>query len=207
MKASEIMTRPVITVRTDTPVKEATALLAKHAITSMPVLDDDGRLVGMVSESDILANRIQHDPRSHLRRDEEHPDPAHFVGDVMTTPVVAMADSADTADIADLMLRYGVRSVPIVNGGEVLGIVSRRDLLRTLVRDDDAIAAEVRSRLAFYSNQPERWHVQVADGVVTIGGHFDDETERRVVTVLAGTVPGVSNVHTGHRNLHLGRAD
>jgi CBS domain-containing protein len=207
MKASEIMTKPVITVQTGTPVREVTALLAEHAITAVPVLDEDGRLVGMVSEADVLANRVAHDPRSHLRRDETHPDPAHLVDDVMTTPVVAMAAGADTADVADLMLRYDVRSVPIVDGPTVVGIVSRRDLLRTLVRDDAAVAAEVRARLDLYGGRPGRWRVAVSDGVVTIAGHFDDAAERRVVTVLASTVPGGSNVHTSHRLPHLGRAD
>jgi CBS domain-containing protein len=197
----------VITGRTGTPVKEAAALLAEHAITALPVLDEDDRLVGMVSEADVLANRVAHDPRSHLRRDEGHPDAAHSVGEVMTTPVVAMAAGADTADVADLMLQYDVRSVPIVDGPTVVGIVSRRDLLRTLVRDDAAIAAEVRTRLESYSGQPGRWHVRVADGVVSIGGHFEDAAERRIVTALASTVPGVGNVHTGHRLPHLDRAD
>lgn len=207
MRASEIMTTPVVTVRTTTPVKEAAALLAEHAITALPVLDEDDRLVGMVSEADVLADRVSHDQRSHMRREESHPDPRHLVGEVMTTPVVAMAASADTADIADLILQYDVRSVPIVDGPTVIGIVSRRDLLRSLVRDDTAIAAEVRARLDAYIGEPGRWQVQVDDGVVTIGGHFADEREHRIVTVLANTVPGVSNVHTGHRHLHLGRTD
>jgi CBS domain-containing protein len=207
MRASGIMTRTVITVHTHTPVKQAAALLAEHAITAMPVFDDDDRLVGMVSEADVLANRIAPDPRSHPRRDAEHPDPAHSVGELMTVPVVAMASSTDTADTADLMLQYNVRSIPIVEGATVVGIVSRRDLLRTLIRDDDAIAAELRSRLEYYSGHRSHWQVRVRDGVVTIGGHFDDDTERRVVTALASTVPGVSNVHTDHRLLHYDRTN
>ena len=146
----------------------------------MPVLDGDGRLVGMVSEADLLAHRMAHDPRRHLRRDGDQPDPPRTVGEVMTSPVVAMGVDADAADIADLMLQYNVRSVPIVDGASVVGIVSRRDLLRTLVRDDGTIAAEIRSRLDTYGGRPGRWPVQVQDGVVSLGGPFGDQTECRV---------------------------
>jgi CBS domain-containing protein len=201
MKASEVMSQPVITVAVDTPVRQAAALLAERAITAMPVVDGEGRLVGMVSEADLLVNRMAHDPRAHLRRDTHpqggQPEPAHTVGEVMASPVRAMAIDADTADVVDLMLRHDVRSVPIVDGEVVVGIVSRRDLLRALVRDDCTIEAEIRTRLDSYGGHPGRWPVQVVDGVVTVGGPFGDETERRVVATLVRTVPGVSVVHTG----------
>jgi CBS domain-containing protein len=198
MKANEIMTRPVVTASVGTAVREVAALLAQHQVTALPVVDDNGALVGIVSEGDILVNRVAPDPRNHLRRDAGHADPAHLVDDVMTTTVVAMGPTADVADIADLMLSYDVRSVPIVDGPHVVGIISRRDLLRALLRDDSAVAAEVRTRLDAYSGHQDRWHIQVTDGVVTVTGHFDDDTERQVVTNLAGTVAGVTNVHAGH---------
>src|SRR5437763_6761417 len=124
MKACEIMTKPLITVRTDTPVKDAAALLAGRGITSLPVLDEDDRVVGIVSEADLIRDRMPHDPRSHLRRDEtgdDHPDPAHLVGQVMTDVVVSMGGDADSADLAELMLSYDVRAIPIVDGGSLEG--------------------------------------------------------------------------------------
>ena len=137
MLAREIMTRSVVTVRTDDPAKLAAGLLAEHRITAMPVLDGAGRLIGMVSEGDLLAHRVAHDPRSHMRRDEQsQSDPAHTVGEVMSGTVVSLGPDADTASIAELMLDRGLHSVPIVDGGRVVGIVSRADLLRTLVRPD-----------------------------------------------------------------------
>src|SRR5262249_41489106 len=126
----------------------------------------------------------------------------HLVGQVMTDTVVCLPDSADTADAAELMLNYDVRAVPVVSGSKLLGIVSRRDLLRTLIRGDDAIAAEVRSRLDYYAGHHGRWSVAVDDGVVTVGGQFDDEAEGQVITVLARTVAGGSRVHT--RRAHPG---
>jgi CBS-domain-containing membrane protein len=135
MRAREIMTRSVVTVRTSDPAKAAAGLLAEHRITAMPVLDGTGRLVGMVSEADLLAHRVAHDPRSHLRRDgQPQADPAHTVGEVMSRPVVSLEPDTDLATIAEVMLDRGLRSIPIVDGGRVVGIVSRRDLLRTLVR-------------------------------------------------------------------------
>jgi CBS domain-containing protein len=135
MRAREIMTRSVVTVRSSDPVKQAAGLLAEHRITAMPVLDGTGRLVGMVSEADLLAHRMAHDPRSHLWRDEQQrADPARTVGEVMSRTVVSLGPDAYLADIAELMLDRGLRSIPIVDGGRVVGIVSRRDLLRTLVR-------------------------------------------------------------------------
>ncbi len=135
MRAREIMTRSVVTVRAGDPAKQAAGLLAEHRITAMPVLDETGRLVGMVSEADLLAHRVAHDPRSHLWRDEQpQPDPAHTVGEVMTRTVVSLGPDADTASLAEVMLDRDLRSIPIVDGGSVVGIVSRRDLLRTLVR-------------------------------------------------------------------------
>jgi osmotically-inducible protein OsmY len=72
-----------------------------------------------------------------------------------------------------------------------------------LLRDDQATAAEVRARLDAYSGQLQRWQVAVTDGVVTVTGHFDDDTERRVVHTLASTVAGVANVHIGHHLANL----
>ena len=98
------------------------------------------------------------------------------------------------------MRRLRVRAVPIVDGARLVGIVSRRDLLRTLLRDDNAIKSEVTQRLDEYAGKSSRWNVAVEEGVVTIRGHFDDAAEQQIVTVLARTVPGVVRVHT-HRSL------
>ncbi|MBI3688720.1 MAG: CBS domain-containing protein [Actinobacteria bacterium] len=204
MKAREIMTRPVVTVYPDTLVKEAAARLAQHDVGSMPVVDDDDRLIGIVSESDLLRDRLPHDPRAQPRRDTPDgtpTEPPHTVAQVMTRNVLAMAENADTADIAEAMLLRNVRAVPIVDGAALVGIVSRQDLLRTLIRDDDVIATEVRERLDAYTGSHGRWNVAVNDGAVVITGYFEDDAERRVITVLARTVPGVGIVHTTNRHL------
>jgi CBS domain-containing protein len=132
MQARDIMTRPVITFRAGTPVREAAAVLTERGITAAPVVDEAEELIGMVSEADLIVGRFPHDPRSHLRRDEgigdELAGAPRTVGEVMTRTVIAMSASADAADLAQAMVDGDVRSIPIVTGSAVIGIVSRRDL-------------------------------------------------------------------------------
>jgi CBS domain-containing protein len=95
-----------------------------------------------------------------------------------------MGAGADVVDVVTAMLSAGVRSMPIVDGSRVVGIVTRRDLMRALVRDDDrTIAADVRHRLAMYGG-PDRWTVDVHDGAVAIGDEFDNATDQHVAEVL-----------------------
>lgn len=199
MKAREIMSCPVVTAPVDLPVREAVALLAEHHITSLPVVDDDGQVIGMVSEVDLLRSRLPHDPRAHLRRLDDRADPAGTVGEVMTDEAICLSADADAADVAQVLVDNRVRAVPILRGGDLIGIVSRRDLLRTLLRDDTAVFADVRERLAAFAGTPDRWQVGVEQGVVSVRGHFTDDREKDAVQRLAVTVPGVVRVHLGHR--------
>jgi CBS domain-containing protein len=197
MQARQIMSSPVLTVRPETTVREAATLLLEHRITAAPVLDAGADVIGIVSEADLVVDRFGHDPRSQLRPVEDEPPGPQTVGEVMTTPVIALGPSADAADLAQTMLDADIRSIPIVEGGTVIGIVSRRDLLRTLVRDDDAIRAEVLDRITDYRIPDTACDVEVTDGAVLIVGNLDDG---RAAIALARTVPGVSSVRlAGHR--------
>jgi CBS domain-containing protein len=199
MRAAEIMARDVATVRPDTSVHDAVALLTRRGCTSLPVLDDDNHVVGIVSEVDLLRDRMPRDPRSHLRPDpHQHVDPARLVRDVMNEAVVCLSASADTADLAELMIERNVRAIPIIDGATLVGIVSRRDVLQTLLRDDKAIAAEITTRLDQYAGETARWSVEVEDGIVGVTGHFSTE-EARIVDLLARSVPGVVRVHCHRR--------
>ncbi len=191
MQARQIMTTPVFTVRPDTTARDAAALLLAHGITAAPVLDAHDEIIGMVSEGDLVVDRFGHDPRSRLRPVEDEPPGPRTVAEVMTTTVIALSPSADATDLAGTMLGSDVRSIPIVEGSTVVGIVSRRDLLRTLVRDDEAIRADVLDRLGTYREPADRWDVQVTDGSVLLVGDFDD-ADGRAALALTRTVPGVS---------------
>lgn len=124
--------------------------------------------------------------------------PAATVGAVMTTPVIGMGAGTDVGDVVTAMLDDRVRSIPIVDGSRVVGIVTRRDLIRMLARGDHAIADDVRHQLAMYG-VPDRWTVEVHDGAVAISDEFDSPTDRHVAAVLAGAVSGVTAVRVaGH---------
>lgn len=196
MRARDIMTSPVTTVGPETPIKEAAGVLASHGFTALPVVDDDDRLVGIVTEADLVRDRIPRDPRARILPTYEPVDVpvTTMVAEVMTTPVTAMGPGADVADLAKALLDARLRSMPIVDGSRVIGIVTRRDIVRTVARDDATIAADVRHRLEIYGGEG-RWRVDCRDGVVTIGDQFDDEGDRHVATVLAEAVPGVARAN------------
>lgn len=196
MKAHEIMTVDVTTVRPDTPVRVAAALLTDRGIASMPVVDDGDRLVGIVSEMDLIGDRLAVDDRfGPPRPGSAHADPALQVGAVMTTAVACLGPGADTADLLALLQGSHVRAVAVVEGTQLVGIASRRDLLRALVPDDSTIRSEVLGRIWAYTGDRDGWELEVVDGVVTIEGPFTDTAREAIIVQLARTVPGVLHVH------------
>lgn len=156
-----------------------------------------------------MRDRVPRDPRALCHSGEDLPTVATTtVGEVMTTAVTAMGPGTDVAVLAKALLDAGHRSVPIVDGSRVIGIVTRRDIVRVIARDDHTIADDVRHRLEIYGGDG-RWRVEVHDGMVAIGDRFDGdqfdgdqgdgdqgdaETDRHVATVLAQAVPGVVRV-------------
>lgn len=108
----------------------------------------------------------------------------------MTVPAVALPPSTDVAELASFMLRTGIRSVPIVNGSSLVGIVTRRGLVRSLARDDAALATDVWRRLELYGG-PGRWRVEVRRGRVTIHDDRDDPVDAHVAKIIALAVPRV----------------
>ncbi|HEY0639042.1 MAG TPA: CBS domain-containing protein, partial [Pseudonocardiaceae bacterium] len=157
--------------------------------TALPVVDDDGALVGIVTEADVLRGRVRPDPRSRPAADR--PDPPRAVGEVMTVPVVTVRPGTDLAEVAALMVEHGRRALPVLDGDILAGIVTRRDLVRCLGRDDAGLAAEVRRRLALLDG-PGHWTVVADAGLVTLAGHGSGPG---TAASLAGAVPGVTAVH------------
>jgi CBS domain-containing protein len=144
MKASDIMTSPIIAVSPGTAVAEIAALLFEKRISAVPVVDG-GRLVGMVSEGDLLHRheigadrparagswwlRLFGEDRSAAQYVKSH---AQLARDVMTPAVASVAPETPIAQIADLFQRRGIKRVPVLRGGEILGIVSRADLVQAI---------------------------------------------------------------------------
>jgi CBS domain-containing protein len=189
MLAREVMTSPVTTIRLGTPVPMAVALLLEAGVTAVPVLDSAGRLVGILSVLDLIEREVEADPRAHclpLARDEA-PLP-RLVEDVMTADVIGVRDSADICDVVAVMVAERVTSVPVLSGDRVIGIISRRDVLRMLARSDDAIRQEVSHRIAEAGQLSAV--VRVDDGVVSISSSGDPSRDL-LAQLAARTVPGV----------------
>lgn len=191
MRVEELMTSPVLTVAADTTVKDVARLLVNRGLGAVPVTGGQNRLVGIVTEADLMRLELHHDPRRHLMPVKDPPDEAlRRVSDIMSTPVVAVTRDTDVADVAALMRDRHLTRIPIVEGESVIGIVSRRDLLRPLTRDDAQITAELTEVIEELPADTGRWHLRVRDGVVTLTPQGEPPL-RKLVERLAWAVPGV----------------
>jgi uncharacterized protein len=193
MRISELMSSPAMTVWSWRPIAEAGRLLLRHGVTALCVVDGEGRLLGIVSRSDLLRHRVARDPRAHVRPTPlDGTPPPVTVAEVMTKDVLVLPPSADEADAAGIMLERRIRSIPVVEDGRLLGVVSVTDMLRAAVRGDERIADDVRAALRQFPGQEAR-DVRVDEGVVTIEGAMSPQ-ERETLHLLAETVPGVVRV-------------
>ncbi|RZL75078.1 MAG: CBS domain-containing protein [Rhodococcus sp. (in: high G+C Gram-positive bacteria)] len=191
MQARHVMSSPVTTVDRSTPVDECLQLVGKSGFTVLPVIDERKHLVGIVSEGDLLRARFRElGGASPL----DSKDDTMTAGDVMASPVVAMTADAEVSELASAMLRSRLRGIPIVHDHDILGIVTRPDLIAVLTTDDAQVAKEVQHRLDVYGGAG-RWHVDVANGSAMIFGVTPEDPERNVIAALADTVPGIAEVH------------
>ena len=195
MLIRDVMTTPAVTVTAETPIGAALRLLDDEKITSMPVVDHRGVLVGIVSEADLVRDENQFDDRVPVYVVRvSGATPPRRVGDVMTHLVVTVG-SDDELDVAiDLMRSTIMKSLPVVDRGQVVGMVSRSDVIHLLAGRDRRIHNDV---AAVLSTEAPGWQVQVQDGVVTVTGPADPR-ERRRAEALAGTVRGVVAVQISH---------
>jgi CBS domain-containing protein len=149
MKAAELMTREVVSILPDMPVREIARVLLAHQISAVPVTDGSGTVIGMVSESDLLSpNEGEHLARRErwLARLAEGealspeflaslPQPGRTARDVMSSPVIEVGEQTEASEIAALLVQYRIKRVPVVRDGRLVGIVSRADLLRALAEN------------------------------------------------------------------------
>jgi CBS domain-containing protein len=198
MRVKQVMSSPVVTVRPGTPVKEVAAVLVGCGISAVPVVGEDGRLLGIVSEGDLVPLQALPEPGRYPGRAELAGFLPRTAADAMTTRVVTVGEDADAAQAARLMLERSVRSLPVLRGGRLTGIVSRRDLLRALARRDAELRAEVEELLADPNLLLGAVGVAVDGGVVRLTGARDRAT-RRLAGVLARSVPGVVAVSFADR--------
>jgi len=218
MRAHQIMTRNVITVKADTPVLDAANLMLHHHISGLPVFDETGRLIGMVSEGDFVRRSEIGTQRPRIRWLEfmmgavgkaaqdyvrEH---GRKVSDIMTQDDLCIAtEDMPLSKLVGLMERRNVKRMPVVRGHTLIGIVTRTDLLRAVASlardvpdptaDDDHIRDRVIATIENNDWRPLQVGVTVRDGIVQVSGIIADERYRRAAIVAAENVSGVKLVH------------
>lgn len=206
MKVHEVMTKIVVTATPEMSFKETAELLLDYGISGLPVVGAHNRLLGIVTEADLMSKEAFEPCRrrplaalvGHLTGTAPWIDKAKGLtaGEVMTTTVVTAEPGEEIGAAARRMLERGVKRLPVTEDGRLVGIVSRHDLLRLFHRNDGDIAAEVQAKLASPLHAPEDHQVKssVDDGVVTLEGHVRSEGDVAVVRGLAERVPGVVQV-------------
>jgi CBS domain-containing protein len=207
LTVSDVMTRRVITARGSTPVKELTRLMVEHRISALPVLDDDDRLIGVVSAADVVLKQGHQVPRRPhwWEPPEQRAGVRRAAGDtagrLMTTVPVSISEQASLPQAARLMSDRGAKRLPVLDTDDrVVGVVSRIDLLRAFVRSDDDIQADVLDEVFVHLLWPDPTEVriEVRDGVVELTGSVDRrstaEAAERLVRRLDGVVDVISRL-------------
>lgn len=221
MNAADIMTSPVVTIGPDASVRDAAWAMLTHRVSAVPVVDGTGRLVGILSEGDLLRRAETGTQRRRSWWDTFGADSealaaefvktnGHKVADVMTRNVITAPEDTPAHEIAEMMETNGIKRVPIVEQDKLVGIVSRADFLTALTgvrptthvetRDDAALRAAIIARLdAMPWIQPSIVNVAVRDGTAELTGLSDSEAQRRAVRVVVEATPGIRTVEDNIR--------
>ena len=217
MKAEDVMTRDVISIAPDATVLQAARLMLQHHISGLPVVDKSGQLVGVLSEGDFLR---RHETRTERKRprwldfivgpgrvaDEYTHSHGRKVSEVMTAEVQTVAEDASLEDVVELMERKRIKRVPVVCGEELVGIITRSNLMHAMVsmartapstaKNDVAIREALLAELKKADWAPVAMtNVVVSNGVVELWGAIFDERQRDAMKVAAENIPGVKAVH------------
>jgi CBS domain-containing protein len=216
MQARDVMTRGVISIDPDATVLQAARIMLQHHISGLPVVDAAGRLVGVLSEGDFLRRQETRTERRRSRWLEFLMGPGRIAADyshshgskvaeVMTTTVRSVSEDTALEDVVRLMEKYRIKRVPVMRGDELVGIVTRSNLMHAMVslahaappvaKDDAAI----RERMLAIMQQeawapPAMTNVVVRDGVLELWGVIIDERQRAALKVAAENILGVKAV-------------
>ncbi|MFK4105307.1 CBS domain-containing protein [Streptomyces sp. NPDC019531] len=199
---SDVMTTPVAAVEGGAAFKDIVRTMQERKVSALPVVDGADRVVGVVSEADLLPKEefrdSDPDRYTQLRRlSDLRKAGSVTAAELMTSPALAVSADATLAQAAREMVRARVKRLPVVDdGGRLLGIVSRADLLKVFLREDEEIAEEVRREVvAYLFPAPDSTVlVEVGDGVVTLGGRVRDTSLVPVAARLIRAVEGVVDV-------------
>ncbi|RTL50683.1 MAG: CBS domain-containing protein [Bradyrhizobiaceae bacterium] len=216
MRADQVMNAPVISVTPETPVVEAAGIMLQHHISGLPVIDTSNRLVGIVSEGDFLRRGEIGTQKKRgrwlsllLGPGREALDfvraQGRKVGEIMSPDPLTIAEETPLDDIVRLMERNNVKRLPVMRGDELVGIVTRSNLLQAVASlardtssptgDDRQLRAAVRQAIEKNEWCPSSLDIIVRNGVVQLGGIITDERSRQATIVAAENVRGVKEVH------------
>jgi CBS domain-containing protein len=206
MKVRDVMTKDVAAVRPDDALRDVAMLLVGRRISGLPVVDADRRVLGVVSEADLVQKEAGAParPKGILGwLDVESGEirakvAARTAGEAMTAPAITIDADAPIAEAAALMVEEGVKRLPVVDGDTLVGIVSRADLVRAFLRTDAEIATEIREQvvLGTFAIAPETVHVVVERGEVTLGGEVETPEAATLLAAFVERVPGVVAVRS-----------
>jgi CBS domain-containing protein len=217
VKIDDVMTKDLVTVTPDTPFKDVVDRLVASDVSGVPVVDQSGTLLGIVTEADLVSKAAYGGHRrralavlADLLSAREHHWVTKSLGsvaaDVMTTNMIVCDPAEDVSVVARRMLGRGVKRVPVVHEGRLVGMVSRKDLLKMFDRPDDEIAADVVKVLTSDQNRPDDCHVSssVEHGIVTLRGDvryaWDIPIVLSLVRKIAGLVDIVDHIHNREPN-------
>ena len=204
MKVKDVMVTEVTTVAPETSLKDVATILAERGISGLPVVDSGGAVVGVVSEADILLKQTAPEPRRGgvlgwllgSPAPEDAKLDARTAGDAMTSPAVTVEPDRPVARAAALMVEKGVNRLPVVRDGELVGIVTRADIVRAFIRDDAEIAREIREDLILkqFWIAPESVTVEVDHGDVKLSGEVEKKSVAELLASFVERVTGVVSV-------------
>ena len=198
-RVCDVMTAPALSVTVHTPYKQVAQLLSEHHLSALPVLSPSGRVIGVVSEADLLHKQERHHAARpggmtwRLHRKAAAKAKARNAGQLMTSPAVTIHPDAPVGSAARLLNGHHLRRLPVVDpDGQLLGIVSRSDLLGVFLRPDEEIAAEVRAALTdVLLADPAAVRVRVGQGLVSLSGKVADTGQVTMADDMISAIDGV----------------
>jgi CBS domain-containing protein len=206
------MTEGVVSVRPDASLREAASVLVEHGISGLPVIDEEGAVVGVLSETDIVMKASGGTQRSGYLTWLFDSDlagekvVAETTSQAMSSPAVTIAPNRTVHEAARLMIEDRVNRLPVVQDGKLVGILTRSDIVRAFTRTDAELASEIDEdivRRTFWA-EPGSVTVAVSDGRVTLTGEVETEADREMLPLFVSRVPGVVAVKADLRaRLHV----
>ncbi len=208
MKIGDVMTRQVVSVGPEVHLKEVARLMVEHMVSGIPVVEPDGRVVGVVSEADFLvkergAEAVRRRPLAWLLGESRATRAmlakvtAVAAREAMTAPAITIEADRPVREAADLMVERRVNRLPVVDAaGALVGIVTRADIVRGFVRPDEELARVIRDEILVKAMwmDPHEIEVKVSHGNVELRGTVDRRSTAEVLAHLAGQVDGVVSV-------------